>query len=81
MTKFLFPKKDHKVGPRKQQITGAGDHQMNHVTAAVLSQSDGRYKDERANIEGAKVPVIIHADNSKTTEKNYQNNDGLICTT
>jgi hypothetical protein len=43
------------------QVTPEGDRPSAHVSVAKFSRSDGKYKDKRAKIEGAPMPLVIHS--------------------
>ena len=43
------------------QATPEGDRAAVHLSLAIFSCSNGKYKDESANIEGAPMPFMIHS--------------------
>ena len=49
------------VRTRLFQATPEGDRPSAHVSLAVCSSANGQYKDQRANIEGAPMPMVIHS--------------------
>ena len=60
--KIVVPKELH---GRIFQQTPQGDKNDRHVTIVAFSSSDGKYKDQTANIDGAAPPIIIHAKGKK----------------
>jgi hypothetical protein len=49
------------VRTRLFQATPEGDRPSAHVSLAVCSSANGQYKDQRANIQGAPMPMVIHS--------------------
>ena len=71
--KLLIPQE---VKDRIFQATPQGDKTDRHVTVAMFSRADGKYRDKLNNIQGAPPPMIIHSkperkekDPSTATEK------------
>ena len=53
------------------QQTPKGNRMNRHITLAVLSSADGRYRDENdEDIEGMPLPVIIHSSSKKANKNN-----------
>jgi hypothetical protein len=65
-TKFrdllLIPKE---IANRIFQSTPEGDRPSIHCSVAQFSRGDGKYKDAKAKIEGAPMPMVIHSIQSK----------------
>ena len=53
----MIPKE---VIERLFQVIPEGDQEKTHITLVVFLKGNGRYKDERAAIEGAPLPMVIH---------------------
>ena len=65
---MLIPKE---VSNRIFQSTPEGDKNNSHLTVAMFSRSDGKYKDEVAKIEGCPMPLFIY---SSPEDKDSRNN-------